>query len=56
MKLSAPSQVLWIVAVILGIVGILAKLGAIAAIAQYDFWLVAIGWAVLVVATLLRNM
>ena len=56
MKLSAPSQVVWIIAVVLGIVGILASLGALPMLAAYAFWLVVAGWALLVIATLMRNM
>ena len=57
MKLSAPSQVVWIIAVILGALGILASLGVVGApIAAYAFWLVVAGWALLAIATLMRNM
>ena len=56
MRLSAPTQVVWIVAVILGAIGILASLGVIPALSAYAFWLVVAGWALLVIATLLRNM
>jgi len=56
MKLSAPSQIVWIIAVILGALGILASLGVIAPLAVYAFWLVVAGWALLAIATLMRNM
>ncbi len=56
MKLSAPSQVMWIIALILGILGILASMGVVAALATYAFWLVVAGWALLLSATLMRNM
>lgn len=56
MKLSAPSQVMWIIALILGILGILASMGVVAALATYAFWLVVAGWALLLIATLMRNM
>jgi hypothetical protein len=55
-RLSAPSQAFWIIAVILGIVGILASLGVLPTLAAYAFWLVVAGWALLVIATLMRNM
>ena len=55
LKLSAPSQVIWIIALILGIVGILGFLG-IVAVGAYAFWLVVVGWALLVFATMMRNM
>ena len=56
LKLSAPSQIVWIIAVILGIVGILGALGIITALAAYAFWLVVAGWALLLIATIMRGM
>lgn len=56
MKLSAPSQIAWIIALILGIVGVVATLTVIPTISAYAFWLVVAGWLLLVVATLLRNL
>ena len=56
LKLSAPSQVIWIIALILGIVGVLGVLGVITGLAAYAFWLVAAGWALLLIATLMRGM
>ena len=56
MRLSAPSQIVWVIAVILGIVGILASLGVLPTVAAYAFWLVVAGWALLVIATLMRRM
>lgn len=56
LKLSAPSQMIWIIALILGIVGILGVLGIITALAAYAFWLVVAGWAVLLIATVMRGM
>ncbi len=56
MKLSAPSQVVWVIALVLGLVGVLASLGTLPMFAAYAFWLVVAGWALLLIATLLRNM
>lgn len=56
MKLSAPSQIVWIIALILGILGILGAMGVVAALATYAFWLVVAGWALLLIATLMRGM
>jgi hypothetical protein len=54
-KLSAPTQIVWIIALILGIVGILGVLGVIA-LGTYAFWLVVAGWALLLIATAMRGM
>jgi len=56
MKFSAPTQIVWIIALILGIAGILGFLGAIAALSAFAFWLVAAGWALLLIATVVRGM
>ena len=56
LKLSPPSQIVWIIALILGLVGILASMGVIAALATYAFWLVVAGWALLLIATIVRGM
>jgi uncharacterized membrane protein HdeD (DUF308 family) len=56
MKLSAPKQITWIIALILGIVGILATLVTIPVITPViGFWLVVAGWALLLIATVLRR-
>jgi hypothetical protein len=55
MKLNAPTQGLWLIAVILGVLGILGRFVAIAYISTYSFWLVAIGFAVLVVGTKMKG-
>jgi len=56
MNLNAPTQVAWIIALILGIVGILATLVTIPVITPaIGFWLVVAGWALLLIATVLRR-
>jgi hypothetical protein len=56
MRLSAPNQVVWVIAVVLGVLGIVAYLGVIPPLAAYAFWLVTIGFVLLVFATLLKGM
>jgi protein-S-isoprenylcysteine O-methyltransferase Ste14 len=56
MRLNAPTQVVWVIALILGIVGVLATLTTIPVITPaLGFWLVVAGWALLVIATVLRG-
>ena len=55
MKLTAPTNAVWGVAVGLGVLGILGKY-AIAALAPYAFWLVFAGFIVLAVACLLKGL
>ena len=57
MKLSAPKQITWIIALILGVVGILATLVTLPVItAEIGFWLVVVGLALLLVATITRGL
>jgi hypothetical protein len=57
MRLSAPIQITWIIALILGIVGILATLVTLPVITPaLGFWLVVAGWALLLIATITRGL
>ena len=53
MRYSAPKQITWIVALILGVVGILANLASIPVITPViGFWLLVVGWALMIIATI----
>ena len=56
LKLSAPTQLVWIIAVILGVLGLLAKFGTIPVVSAYEFWFVFVGFAMLAVATLVKGL
>lgn len=53
---SAPKQAVWWVAFIVGVLGLLGHFINAPVITPYQFWLVAIGFIILVLATVLRNM
>ncbi len=57
-KMNAPNQTLWLIAVVLGIVGLLGKFSVIsaAAIVGNAFWLVFVGFAILAVATAVKGL
>ena len=55
MKLSAPKNSVWIVAVVLGVLGILGKFVAIPYVSQYAFVILAVGFVILAIACLLKN-
>ena len=57
MKLNAPHRMVWIVAVVLGVLGLLGKFGVLttAIVAGNAFWLVTIGFALLVFATAMKG-
>ena len=58
MRLNAPSAAIWIVAVLLGGLGILLRLRVVSlpGLGVDSFWLVTAGFALLVVATALRRL
>jgi len=55
MKLSAPTQVVWIIALVVGIVGILASLVTIPGLSGFAFWIVVIAWVILVLSTAMKG-
>lgn len=58
MKLNAPKVVTWWIAVIIGVVGIVLKLGivTIGALSASSFWLVAIAFVLLALASALKGL
>jgi protein-S-isoprenylcysteine O-methyltransferase Ste14 len=57
MRLNAPKQITWIIALILGVVGILATLVTLPVITPaIGFWLVVAGWALLLIATITHGL
>lgn len=56
MKLSKPKVITWWIAVILGVVGILSTILPIPALAAYAFWLLAVGFVLLVLGTALKGL
>ena len=57
MKLNAPTQVLWLISVILGGLGLLFYFTTIRLLplSKYPFELLALGFVILVIGTLLRR-
>ena len=51
MKLSPPKVITWWIAVIVGVIGILASLVTIPVLSGFAFWLVVIGFVLLALAT-----
>jgi len=56
MQTNAPKFVVWLVAVILGVLGIVGTVVAIPVVTAYAFWLVTAGFIILALATLLKGM
>ncbi len=56
MKLSAPKNVTWWIAVVIGLLGFIGSLVTIPVISGLSFWLVFIGFAILAVATFVEGL
>lgn len=55
MKLSAPSRPAWIIAVILGALSLVGYFVAIPVVSANLFWIMGVGWLVLVLATAFKG-
>lgn len=55
MKLTPPKVVTWVVALIIGVIGVIGKLGGFLA-ADLSFWFVVVAFVILVLATLWRDL
>ncbi|MCJ7717516.1 MAG: hypothetical protein MUO54_13485 [Anaerolineales bacterium] len=55
MRLSAPKKNTWWVAVVIGVVGVVAKFVAIPVLSGFAFWLVVIAFVILALATYLKG-
>lgn len=56
LKLSAPQEITWWIAVVLGVLGILGTLTTIQFVSANAFWFVAIAFVLLAVATYVRDL
>ncbi len=56
MQTNAPNFVVWVVAVVIGAVGLLAHFIAIPVASMYSFWFVTIGFVVLAIANVVKKM
>jgi hypothetical protein len=56
MKLNAPKKMTWLLAVILGLLGLLSTFVAIPFVSLYAFWFVFAGFGVLTLGTFLKGL
>ena len=56
MKLSAPHEITWWIAVVLGVLGILGTLTRIQFVSANAFWFVAFAFILLALATLFKDL
>ena len=55
MKLYKPKQVTWRIALVFGLVGIVAHFVRIPVLSGLSFWLVSVGFVLLILSTVLKN-
>jgi hypothetical protein len=56
MKLTPPKQITFWIALILGLLGLLAAIPVVAALAPFAFWFAFFGLALLIVALLVKGL
>jgi hypothetical protein len=56
MQTNAPKQVTWIIALIIGAVGVIASLVTIPVLSGIAFWLVVLALVILLVATVVSDL
>jgi len=59
MKLSAPKMITWVVALVVGVIGILIHVGSLSVVAVpfgLGFWLVVVAFVLLLLATLMKGL
>jgi hypothetical protein len=56
MKLSAPKQITWWVAVVLGVIGVIGYLIEIPVLSDYAGWVVFAAFVILAAATRMENL
>jgi hypothetical protein len=56
LKLTAPKEITWWIAVIVGVLGILGHFITIPFVSANDFWFVAVAFVVLAVATYVKDL
>ncbi|HNR01890.1 MAG TPA: hypothetical protein PKK59_05085 [Anaerolineaceae bacterium] len=54
MKLTPPKTITWVIALIVGVLGIIGQLAGF--FGGFAFWLVVIGFVILVLSTLLKDL
>jgi hypothetical protein len=56
MKLSPPKQITWFIALALAVLALLGQTGVISQLSKYSFWLALIAAALLLLATIIRDL
>ena len=55
MKPSAPKSIIWIIALIVGILGIIGHFVDIPVVTDYNYWLLLVGFVLLAIGTTFKG-
>lgn len=56
MTTNAPKFIVWLIAVILGVLGIVGHFVAIPIVSAYSLWLIIVGFVILALSTVLKGL
>ncbi len=56
MRTNAPKSIVWLIAVIIGVLGILGALISIPVVSANAFWLVTVGFVILTLSTVIKGL
>ena len=56
MRLNAPTQLAWVISLVLGVLGLLGMLISIPFVSGNAFWFVFVGWLLMMLATYLKGL
>jgi len=56
MKFSAPKIMTWLIALFLGLIGLIAQLGAVSALAPFAFWFAFAGLLLLALGVMVKGL
>jgi hypothetical protein len=56
MQLSAPKQITWLIALVIGVIGVIAYLVTIPVLSGLAFWIVVVALVLLLVATFVSGL
>lgn len=56
MKPSAPTKFIWLLAIILGVVGIVANFVSLGVVSEYSYWLLVAGYGLFFLGTSFKGL
>jgi hypothetical protein len=56
LRLSAPKKVVWFIALVLGLLGVIFVFIHVKYLSDYTYWMVVIAWVLMMLATLIKGL